>query len=76
MIPQSMRPFLAIITIVLGLLVVANHWIEIISETGDLLTSHVLGFVCALFGINLLSAPSAESGEVQARYQEDTQTKF
>ncbi|RJU95641.1 MAG: hypothetical protein DWC00_04845 [Candidatus Poseidoniales archaeon] len=76
MIPQSMRPLLALITILLGLIVIANHWVEFVSDTSDLLTSHVLGFLCALFGINLLSAPTAESGSVQARYQEDTQTKF
>lgn len=76
MIPQSMRLFLALITIALGLLVISNHWVEFISETSDLLTSHVLGFLCVLFGIDLLSAPSASSEEVHARYQEDTQTKF
>ena len=76
MIPQSMRLFLALITIVLGLLVIANHWVEFVTETSDLLTSHVLGFICVLFGMNLLSAPSESPEEVQARYQEDTQTKF
>ena len=76
MVPQSMRLLLALITIVLGFLVIANHWVEFISETSDLLTSHVLGFLCVLFGIDLLSAPSASPEEIQARYQEDTQTKF
>lgn len=76
MIPQSMRLFLALFTIVLGLLVIANHWVEFVTETSDLLTTHVLGFVCVLFGINLLSEPSEHPDEVQARYQEDTQTKF
>ena len=76
MIPQSMRLFLALITIVLGLLVIANHWVEFVTETSDLLTSHVLGFICVLFGFNLLSASSEHLDEVQARYQDDTQTKF
>ncbi len=76
MIPQSMRLFLALFTIVLGLLVIANHWVEFVTETSDLLTTHVLGFVCVLFGINLLSESSEHPDEVQARYQEDTQTKF
>ena len=76
MIPQSMRPLSALITVLLGLIVIVNHWVEFVSDTSDLLTSHVLGFLCVLFGINLLSASTAESGTVQARYQEDTQTKF
>lgn len=76
MIPKSMRPLLAMITILLGLLVIVNHWIEVVSETSDLLSSHVLGFVCLLLGMNLLSAPSEDHEEVQARYQEDSQTKF
>ena len=76
MIPQSMRPLLALITILLGLIVIANHWVEFVSDTSDLLTSHVLGFVCVLFGINMMSASSEAKDEVQARYQEDSQTKF
>ena len=76
MIPQSMRLFLALMTIVLGLLVIANHWIELVTENSDLLTSHVLGFVCVLFGMNLLSESSISPGEAQARYQDDSQTKF
>ena len=71
-----MRPLLALVTVLLGLIVIVNHWIAFVSDTSDLLTSHVLGFLCVLFGINLLSASTAESGTVQARYQEDTQTKF
>ncbi len=76
MIPQSMRLFLALMTIVLGLLVIANHWIELVTENSDLLTSHVLGFVCVLFGMNLLSESSESPDEAQARYQDDSQTKF
>lgn len=76
MIPQSMRPLLALITILLGLIVMANHWVEFISDTSDLLTSHVLGFVCVLLGINMMSASLEAKDEVQARYQEDSQTKF
>ena len=74
--PKSMRPLLALTTILLGFLVIANHWVEFVSETSDLLSSHVLGFVCLLLGMNLLSAPSEVHEEVQARYQDDTQTKF
>ena len=76
MIPQSMKPILAIITILLGVIVVANHWTEIVSKESDMLTSHVLGFVCLISGLNYMSGSSANVEEVQPRYQEDTQTKF
>ncbi len=55
---------------------VANHWTEIVSKESDMLTSHVLGFVCLISGLNYMSGSSANVEEVQPRYQEDTQTKF
>tara|TARA_Y100000766_G_scaffold50040_1_gene40273 strand:+ start:1224 stop:1454 length:231 start_codon:yes stop_codon:yes gene_type:complete len=76
MIPQSMRPFLSLITILMGCLVIANHWVEFVSDNSDLLTSHILGVLCLLSGLNFMSASSGEIEEVQARYQEDSQTKF
>jgi hypothetical protein len=76
MIPQSMKPIVAVISIILGLLVVANHWTEFVSKDTDLLTSHVLGFVCLLTGLNFMSGSSANVEEIQPRYQEDTQKKF
>jgi sorbitol-specific phosphotransferase system component IIBC len=71
-----MRPFIALITILLGILVIANHWGKFVSDNSNLLTSHVLGFVCVLSGLNFMSARSADVEEVQARYQEDKHTKF
>ena len=76
MIPQSMRPFLSLITILMGSLLIANHWAEFVSDSSDLLTSHILGVLCLLSGLNFMSASAGEIEEVQARYQEDTQTKF
>lgn len=60
----------------MGCLVIANHWFEFVSDNSDLLTSHILGVLCLLSGLNFMSASSGEIEEVQARYQEDTQTKF
>lgn len=76
MIPQSMRPFLSLVAIILGCLVIANHWVEFVSDDSDLLTSHVLGFMCLLSGLNLMSESSGEVEEIQPRYQEESQTKF
>lgn len=71
-----MRPFLALITVLLGIVVIANHWLEFVSKDTDLLTTHVLGFICLISGINFMSSSYTDSEEVQPRYQEDTQTKF
>lgn len=60
----------------MGCLVIANHWVEFVSDNSDLLTSHILGTLCLLSGLNFMSASSGDIEEVQARYQEDTQTKF
>ena len=76
MIPQSMKPIVAVISILLGLLVIANYWTELVSKDSDILTSHVLGFVCLITGLNFMSGSSANVEEAQPRYQEDTQTKF
>jgi sorbitol-specific phosphotransferase system component IIBC len=76
MIPQSMKPIMAVISILLGLLVIANHWTELVSKDSDILASHVLGFVCLISGLNFMSGSSANVEEVQPRYQEDAQTKF
>ena len=71
-----MRPFLSLVAIILVCLVIANHWVEFVSDDSDLLTSHVLGFMCLLSGLNLMSKSSGEVEEIQPRYQEDSQTKF
>ena len=71
-----MRPFLSLITILMGCLVIPNHWAEFVSDNSDLLTSHILGVLCLLSGLNFMSASAGDIEEVQARYQEDTQTKF
>lgn len=76
MIPQSMRPLLAIISVLLGIVVIANHWLEFVSDDTDLLTTHVLGFMCLISGINFMPSSSADTKEDQPRYQDDTQTKF
>ena len=60
----------------MGCLVIANHWAEFVSDNSDLLTSHILGVLCLLSGLNFMSASAGDIEEVQARYQEDTQTKF
>ena len=71
-----MKPIVALISILLGLLVIANHWTELVSKDSDLLTSHVLGFACLITGLNFMSVSSANVEDIQPRYQEDTQTKF
>ena len=77
MIPQGMRPIVALLTMALGLLVIINHWVSFIESDVDVLTSHAVGLIALFSGMGLMSAASdAETKEVQPRYQEDTQTKF
>ena len=43
MIPQGLRPIVALLTMVLGLLVIVNHWIGFVESDVDVLTSHAVG---------------------------------
>ena len=77
MIPQGMRPIAALLTIAMGLLVIVNHWIGLIDSDVDVLTSHAIGIVGLLSGMNMMSASADhEIKEERPRYQDDTQTKF
>ena len=77
MIPQGMRPIVALLTMALGLLVIINHWVSFIESDVDVLTSHAVGLIGLFSGMGLMSpAGEVERKEVQPRYQEDTQTKF
>ena len=76
MIPQSMRPFVALLTMLLGLLVIVNHWVGLVESDVDVLTAHAVGLIGLLAGMNMMS-PGGDSIEEEdrPRYLEDTQTK-
>lgn len=76
MIPQGMRPIVALLTILLGLLVIVNYWIELVNTDVDILTSHAIGIIGLFSGLNMMSAASEPKEEERPRYLEDTQTKF
>ena len=76
MIPQGLRPIAGLLTIVTGLLVIVNHWIGILESDVDLLTSHAIGLIGLLSGMNIMSGDSDMTEEARANYVEDTQTKF
>lgn len=76
MIPQGMRPIVALLTILLGLLVIVNYWIELVDTNVDILTSHAVGIIGLFSGLNMMSATSEPKEEERPRYLEDTQTKF
>ncbi|MEC7168250.1 MAG: hypothetical protein VXW14_04610 [Candidatus Thermoplasmatota archaeon] len=76
MIPQGMRPILALLTIAVGLLVVANYWIGFVETEVDLLTSHAVGLIGLFSGMNMMSTSTEAKEEQRPRYLEDTQTKF
>ena len=76
MIPQGMRPILALLTIAVGLLVIANHWIEFVETEVDVLTSHAVGLIGLFSGMNMMSTSTEAKEEQRPRYLEDTQTKF
>ena len=76
MIPQGMRPILALLTIAVGLLVMANYWIGFVETEVDLLTSHAVGLIGLFSGMNMMSTSTEVKEEQRPRYLEDTQTKF
>jgi len=77
MIPQGLRPIIALLTMVLGLLVIANHWLGFVESDVDVLTSHAVGFIGLFSGMGIMSSGSGEEKEEKGpRYLEDAQTKF
>ena len=76
MIPQGMRPILALLTIAVGLLVMANYWIEFVETEVDVLTSHAVGLIGLFSGMTMMSTSIEAKEEQRPRYLEDTQTKF
>ena len=77
MIPQGLRPIVALLTMVLGLLVIANHWLGFVESDVDVLTSHAVGLIGLFSGMGIMSSGSGEEKEEKGpRYLEDTQTKF
>jgi hypothetical protein len=77
MIPKSMRPIVALLTMLLGLLVIVNHWMNLVESEVDVLTAHAVGLIGLLSGMNMMSSgDEAVEEEDRPRYLEDTQTKF
>ena len=77
MIPHGLRPIVALLTMVLGLLVIANHWLGFVESDVDILTSHALGLIGLFSGMSMMSPGSGEEKEEKGpRYLEDAQTKF
>ena len=77
MIPQGMRPIVALLTMLLGLLVIVNHWIGLVESDVDVLTAHAVGLIGMFSGMNMMSASDdSDVKEDRPRYMEDTQTKF
>ena len=77
MIPQVMRPIIALLTMVLGLVVIANHWLGLVESDVDVITAHAVGLIGLFSGMNMMSPGSADETEGKGpRYLEDTQTKF
>jgi len=77
MIPNGMRPIVALLTMLLGLLVIVNHWMNLVESEVDVLTAHAVGLIGLLSGLNMMSSGGeAAEDEDRPRYLEDTQTKF
>ena len=77
MIPQGMRPIVALLTMLLGLLVIVNHWIGLVESDVDILTAHAVGLIGLFSGMNMMSSGRDQNAEEERpRYLEDTQTKF
>ena len=76
MIPQSMRPIVSLLTMLLGLLVIVNHWIGLVESDVDILTAHAVGIIGLFSGMNMMSPSGEPMEEDRPRYLEDTQTKF
>ena len=45
MIPQGLRPVVALFTIAVGLLVIINHYVGFVESEVDILTSHAIGVI-------------------------------
>ncbi|MGA0331257.1 MAG: hypothetical protein ACO3MI_02715 [Candidatus Poseidoniaceae archaeon] len=76
MIPQNIRPIVALLTMLLGLLVIVNHWIGLVESDVDILTAHAVGLIGVFSGMNMMASSAEPMGEDRPRYLEDTQTKF
>ncbi|MEC7180946.1 MAG: hypothetical protein VXW36_06105, partial [Candidatus Thermoplasmatota archaeon] len=73
----GMRPIVALLTMFLGLLVIVNHWMNLIESEVDVLTAHAVGLIGLFSGMSMMSSGGeAVEEEDRPRYLEDTQTKF
>ena len=76
MIPQGLRPIVAVFTIAVGLLVIINHYVGLVESEVDILTSHAIGIIGLLSGLNMMSVNAEAKEEDRPNYIDDTQTKF
>ena len=76
MIPQGFRPVVALFTIAVGLLVIINHYVGFVESEVDILTSHAIGVIGLLSGLNMMSVNAEAKEEDRPNYIDDTQTKF
>lgn len=76
MIPQGLRPIVALFTITVGLLVIVNHYVGFVDSEVDILTSHAVGIIGLLSGLNMMSVNAEANEEERPNYIDDTQTKF
>ena len=76
MIPQGLRPIVALLTIAVGLLVIINHYVGFVESEVDILTSHAVGIIGLLSGLNMMSVNAEAKEEQRPNYVDDTQTKF
>ena len=76
MIPQGLRPIVALLTIAVGLLVIINHYVGLVESEVDILTSHAIGVIGLLSGLNMMSVNAEAKEEQRPNYVDDSQTKF
>lgn len=76
MIPQGLRPIVALLTIAVGLLVIINHYVGFVESEVDILTSHAIGIIGLLSGLNMMSVNAEAKEEQRPNYVDDSQTKF
>ena len=76
MIPQGLRPIVALLTIAVGLLVIINHYVGLVESEVDILISHAIGIIGLLSGLNMMSVNAEAKEEDRPNYIDDTQTKF